>query len=57
MFGLPGIGRLAVDSVTNRDFVTVQGVVALVTVGYVVVNFLVDLAYFALDPRVRRAGA
>ncbi len=57
LFGLPGIGRLAVDSVTNRDFVTVQGVVALVTVGYVVVNFLVDLAYFALDPRVRRAGA
>jgi peptide/nickel transport system permease protein len=57
LFGLPGIGRLAVDSVTNRDFVTVQGVVALVTVGYVVVNFLVDLAYYALDPRVRRAGA
>jgi peptide/nickel transport system permease protein len=57
LFSLPGIGRLAIDSVTNRDFITVQGVVALVTVGYVVVNFLVDLAYFALDPRVRRAGA
>jgi peptide/nickel transport system permease protein len=55
LFGLPGIGRLAVDSVTNRDFVTLQGVVALVTVGYVVVNFLVDLSYYALDPRVRRA--
>src|SRR5262245_44364298 len=40
LFGLPGIGRLAVDSVTNRDFVTVQGVVALVTIAYVVVNFL-----------------
>ncbi len=36
---------------------TVQGVVALVTIAYVVVNFVVDLAYYMLDPRVRRAGA
>lgn len=56
LFGLPGLGRLAVDSVTNRDLVMVQGVVALVTVGFVLVNFLVDLLYVVADPRVRRVG-
>ncbi|MGH9032193.1 MAG: ABC transporter permease, partial [Acidimicrobiia bacterium] len=56
LFGLPGLGRLAVDSVTNRDLVTVQGVVALVTVGYVIVNFLVDILYVVADPRLRRVG-
>jgi peptide/nickel transport system permease protein len=55
LFGLPGIGRLAVDSIASRDLITVQGVVALVTVGYVVVNFAVDLLYHVADPRVRRA--
>ncbi|MGH9133801.1 MAG: ABC transporter permease [Ilumatobacteraceae bacterium] len=55
IFGLPGLGRLAVDAIGNRDFITLQGVVALVTVGFVVVNFLVDLAYYLLDPRLRHA--
>jgi peptide/nickel transport system permease protein len=53
IFGLPGIGRLAVDSIGNRDFMTLQGVVAVVTVGFVVINFLVDIAYYLLDPRLR----
>ena len=53
IFGLPGLGRLAVDSIGNRDFVTLQGVVAVITVGFVVVNFLVDMAYYLLDPRLR----
>jgi peptide/nickel transport system permease protein len=55
IFGLPGLGRLAVDAIGNRDFITLQGVVAVVTVGFVVVNFLVDLAYYVLDPRLRHA--
>jgi peptide/nickel transport system permease protein len=53
MFGLPGIGRLAVDSIGNRDLVTLQGIVAMVTVGYVLINFAVDMLYYILDPRVR----
>jgi peptide/nickel transport system permease protein len=57
LFALPGIGRLAVDSILARDFVMVQGVVAFVTVAYVVVNFLIDLLYYALDPRIRHARA
>lgn len=56
VFGLPGLGRLAVDAIGNRDFVTLQGVVAVVTVGFVVVNFLVDIAYYLLDPRLRHGG-
>jgi peptide/nickel transport system permease protein len=55
LFSLPGIGRLAVDSITSRDFVVVQGIVALVTIAYVGINFLVDLLYMVLDPRIRGA--
>jgi peptide/nickel transport system permease protein len=57
LFALPGVGRLAVDSILARDFVMVQGIVAFVTIAYVIVNFLVDLVYYALDPRIRRATA
>jgi peptide/nickel transport system permease protein len=53
IFALPGVGRLLVDSVNQRDLVMVQGVVLFVATSYVVVNFLVDLAYAAVDPRIR----
>jgi len=53
LFALPGVGRLAIDSILGRDFVMVQGIVALVTLAYVVINFVVDLLYYALDPRIR----
>jgi peptide/nickel transport system permease protein len=55
MFGLPGLGRLTVDSIGYRDYLTVQGIVAVATVGYVVVNYLVDVAYLVADPRIRHA--
>lgn len=57
LFGLPGVGRLVVDSIYARDYLVVQGGVVLVSVGYVAVNFAVDLLYSAIDPRIRRAGA
>ena len=53
IFGLPGIGRLLIDSIGFRDFVTVQGVVAVIAVAYVVVNSFVDVLYGVVDPRVR----
>jgi peptide/nickel transport system permease protein len=56
VFGLPGLGRLAIDAIGNRDFVTLQGVVFVVTIAFVVVNFLVDIAYYVLDPRLRHGG-
>ena len=54
-FGLPGVGRLIVDSILSRDYLMVQGGVLVVAVGYVVVNFCIDLLYGVLDPRVRHA--
>ena len=54
IFGLPGIGRMLTGAVYNRDMMLVQGCVAVISVGYVLVNFVVDLIYAVLDPRVRR---
>jgi peptide/nickel transport system permease protein len=56
IFGLPGLGRLLVTAIEQRDIVVVQGVVAVAAVGYVVMNGLVDLFYGVADPRVRRGN-
>lgn len=55
IFSLPGLGRLVVDAILSRDFPRLQGAVLAIVVGVVLVNFLVDLAYARLDPRVRYA--
>jgi peptide/nickel transport system permease protein len=47
------VGRLAVQAVSTRDFPIIQGTVLLVAMAYVVSNLVVDVAYAALDPRVR----
>jgi peptide/nickel transport system permease protein len=57
LFALPGIGELTVNSIFSNDYLVVQGTVLLVAVGYVLVNFLVDLLYVVIDPRVRHAAA
>ncbi len=54
IFALPGVGRLLVGSINNRDFMMVQGAVTVVAVGFVMVNFAVDALYGWLDPRVAR---
>jgi len=53
IFAWPGVGRLAVNAVAQRDFPVIQGVVLLAAVFFVVINFLVDLLYVVIDPRVR----
>jgi peptide/nickel transport system permease protein len=53
VFGRPGIGRLLVNAILNKDFPLVQGVVMFVAVGYVVINLAVDVIYAAVDPRIR----
>lgn len=53
IFGLPGIGRYFVQGALNRDYTLVMGVVVFYGVVIIVLNFLVDLAYAALDPKVR----
>lgn len=54
VFALPGVGRLLIESVTRRDFPVLQGCVLLTALGFVIVNFITDMLYGALDPRVRR---
>lgn len=56
IFSIPGFGNLIVDSVTGRDYALVQAVALVTAAGYVVANFLVDLAYTVLNPRIRVAG-
>lgn len=56
IFVIPGVGKLTIDSVFNRDYSTLQAVVLVVTIAYVLANLLVDLAYSLLNPRVRVAG-
>ena len=55
VFALPGIGRLLIAAIYTRDFMIMQGVVLFVAAGFVIVNFLVDMLYALLDPRIRHA--
>ncbi|MGI9026626.1 MAG: ABC transporter permease [Burkholderiaceae bacterium] len=54
VFTIPGFGKLIVDSVFNRDYAVVQGVVLVTATAYIGLNLLADLAYFAVNPRLRR---
>ena len=56
VFVLPGLGRLLFQSVGNRDLIVVQDLVMLLTTVVLLVNFLVDLSYRLLDPRIRSSG-
>lgn len=53
IFSIPGIGRLGMNAVLNRDYPVIQGVVLVAACGYVLVNLTIDLAYVFIDPRVR----
>jgi peptide/nickel transport system permease protein len=53
VFGIPGLGRLAVDSILYRDYPEVQGIVVVSAVVFVLVNLIVDLLYGVVDPRIR----
>jgi len=53
VFAIPGLGQLTVDAVLNRDFPVLQGVVLFFSLTYVLINLLVDVSYFFLDPRIR----
>ncbi len=56
VFYLPGLGRLMFQSIANRDLITVQALVMLFAAFVVTANFLVDIAYVLIDPRLRRRG-
>jgi peptide/nickel transport system permease protein len=53
VFAWPGVGRLLVDAISNRDYPIVQAAVLFITGSFIVINLLVDLSYAYLDPRIR----
>lgn len=57
VFTLPGLGRLIFQAIAQRDLVVVQSLVTLLAITVILVNFLVDIAYAVLDPRLSRGGA
>lgn len=57
LFARQGLGRLAVEAVSNKDMPVVQGAILLTSVAYVGINLLVDISYAWIDPRVRVAAA
>jgi peptide/nickel transport system permease protein len=56
IFGLPGFGKLTLDSVFTRDYPVIQAVVVLVTAAYILINLAVDILYSVVNPRIRVGG-
>jgi peptide/nickel transport system permease protein len=57
IFSLPGVGTLLYEAINARQYIALQSLVAIIAVGYVLINFLVDVLYAVLDPRIRHARA
>lgn len=57
IFAVPGVGRLLVDSILQRDLIMVQGIALVVAASFVVVNLVVDVIYVFIDPRIRHGHA
>ena len=56
IYALPGLGRLTLDAISQRDYALVEGAVLFIAFNFLIVNLLVDLTYAALDPRIRLGG-
>jgi peptide/nickel transport system permease protein len=54
VFTIPGFGKLIIDAVFNRDYAVVQGVVLVTATTYIMLNLFADMAYFVLNPRLRK---
>ncbi len=57
VFSLPGLGRLVFQAIANRDLIVVQNVVMLLAGAVIVINFIVDVLYAVIDPRLKVQGA
>jgi peptide/nickel transport system permease protein len=53
VFHLPGVGRLVFEAIGQRDLLVIQGVVLLITATIIVINFVIDILYRCIDPRIR----
>jgi peptide/nickel transport system permease protein len=57
IFNWPGIGKLTIDAINSRNFPMIQGAVLVAAIGFVFVNFIVDVVYSLLDPRIRHGAS
>ncbi|MDG2027607.1 MAG: ABC transporter permease [Acidimicrobiales bacterium] len=57
LFAYQGMGRVFIESIIGKDYFVVASMVTIIAVGYVMINFLVDILYSVLDPRIRRLSA
>ena len=57
VFALPGMGTMLFEAISRRQIVAFQSMVAVIAILYVLVNFVVDLLYTVLDPRIRNSGS
>ncbi len=57
IFGIPGLGTLIYQAISAHQFVELQSYIAIIAIGYVLINFVIDSLYVVLDPRIRRADA
>jgi peptide/nickel transport system permease protein len=57
IFSLPGMGTLLAEAVFARQYIALQSLIAIIAIAFVLINFLVDLLYSVLDPRIRHARA
>jgi peptide/nickel transport system permease protein len=57
IFNWPGIGKLTIDAINSRNFPMIQGAVLVAAIGFVLVNFVVDVVYSLLDPRIRHGAS
>ena len=53
VFTIPGMGSLLITSISNRDYPVVQGILVLIAALIIIINFVVDLLYGRIDPRIR----
>jgi peptide/nickel transport system permease protein len=53
IFGFPGIGKLMIDSILQRDFAVIQAAILVTALAIFLMNLLIDIAYAMLDPRIR----
>ena len=57
IFQIPGLGTLIYQAINARQIVELQSYIAIIAIGYVLINFVVDSLYVVLDPRIRRSHA
>ncbi len=57
VFAMPGVGRLLLNAISQRDYALVQGTIVFIAFNFVLINLVADLAYIAANPRIRYSAS